>query len=637
MTHRFSRRAFVAGAAAAAAGMALPLWPRLGYGAVPSGEPDFQPRVRSFGLRQVRLGPGAFRDAAEVNRKHIMAFDTDRLLHSFRLTAGIPSSAEPLGGWEAPGNELRGHFLGHYLSACALMGVSLGDEQVKARGVQVVAELARCQKAHGNGYLSAFPEEFFDRLRAGKPVWAPFYTLHKIMAGLLDTYTYSGSEQALDVLQGMVRWTSSWVGPLSDAHMSRVLEREYGGMNEVLYDLSVATGRNEYQRLAHRFDHESFFAPLAERRDELKGLHANTNIPKVIGAALRYELTGEARYRDIAEYFWHDVTSRRAYATGGTSDDEGWKDADTLSKQLGGYTHECCCTYNMLKLTRHLFEWTADPRCADYYERALFNGILGTQHPSDGQKLYYVAMASGYWKLFGTPNHAFWCCTGTGAESFSKLGDSIYFHDDDGVFVNLFIASELDWSEKGVRIVQATKFPEEDSTKLTVRCKRPVKMPLRIRVPYWATRGVTVTLNGRQLDGSATPSSYFVLNRTWRDGDTVRLTMPMSLHIHPMPDDASIQAIMYGPLVLAGRMGTEGLTEANLRAEPTKPRNIPEYKSEPIAAPVLQAASVDPSTWIHPTPGAPLEFRTTGQSKDVTLIPFSRIMDERYALYWKVS
>jgi DUF1680 family protein len=567
-----------------------------------------------------------------VNRRFLLSLDPDRLLHNFRVTAGIPSSAEPLGGWEAPDNELRGHFVGHYLSASAMLGVSLGDEEIASRGTRLVSELARCQQP--NGYLSAFPEEFFDRLRDGRGVWAPFYTLHKIMAGLLDTYTYNESEQALQVLRGMVWWTGGWTGPLSSAHMARVLEREYGGMNEVLYELSAATGRDSYQPLAHKFDQDMFFTPLAGGHDELDGLHANTNIPKVIGAALRYELTGEPRYRRIAEYFWATVTSRRSYCTGGTSDDEGWHDADTLSKQLGGYTHECCCTYNMLKLTRHLFGWSADPALADFYERALFNGVLGTQHPADGQKLYYVAMQSGYWKLFGQPLHSFWCCSGTGAESHAKFGDSIYFHDDDGIWVNLFIASEVNWAEKGVTLTQDTRFPDEDSTTLTVRCKRPVHMALRVRVPYWATQGGSAMLNGRKLDAFAAPSSYLVLDRVWKSGDTVKVTMPMSLHACAMPDDPNVQAFMYGPLVLAGKLGTEGLTTETLRAAPTKPRAIPEYLTKPIDAPVLKPPSDDLASWIRPVEGKSLEFRTTGQEEDVTLVPFNRVLDERYALYW---
>jgi len=283
------------------------------------------------------------------------------------------------------------------------------------------------------------------------------------------------------------------------------------------------------------------------------------------------------------------------------------------------------------------FSWTADPRCADYYERAMFNGILGIQHPADGMTLYYVPLASGYWKLFGLPLDAFWCCTGTGVESFGKLGDSIYFHDDAGVYVNLFIASEVEWVAKGVRLVQDTKFPDESTTRLVVRAKAPARMALRVRVPYWATSGGTVKLNGRPLESFATPSSYVVLDRIWRDGDRVEVTFPMSLHVQPMPDEPSLQAILYGPLVLAGRLGTQGLTRELLRAEPTKPRTVPEYKGEPIAAPTFWACSRDPGAWVRPTPGRSLEFQTVGQARNVDLVPLYRILDERYAVYWRVA
>ncbi len=592
--------------------------------------------ARPFDLNRVRLLAGPFLDALEVNRRFLLAQDENRLLHMFRITAGLPSTAEPLGGWEAPVNELRGHYLGHYLSALAKMSQSLGDADLKARGDRVVAELAACQQKIGNGYLSAFPEEFFDRLRDGKPVWAPFYTLHKIMAGLLDMHTLAGNAQALDVLQGMARWTGRWAQPLGDEHMARVLEREYGGMNELLYNLAAVTGRDSYRELAHRFDHERFFAPLAQGRDELKGLHANTNIPKVIGAARRYELTGEQRYRRIAEYFWREVTTQRAYCTGGTSNGEGWEtEPGVLSTELSGYTQEDCTTYNMLKLTRHIFGWTADPACADYYERALFNGILGSQHPRDGEKLYYVNLAAGLWKLFGTPTQDYWCCTGTMSEAFSQFGDSIYFHDDAGVYVNLFIASELQWPERGVRLVQETRFPQEEGTTLRIQTGKPVRFALRIRVPYWTTGG-TAALNGHMLDGFAAPGGYFVLDRTWRNGDTVAVKLPMSLHLHAMPDDPTLAAVMYGPLVLVGRLGTDGLTPDVLRAEPTKPRTVPEYKEKPIAAPELRTRGSELSAWIQRGSERELEFRTVGQARQVTLVPFHTIFDERYAVYWRL-
>jgi len=636
------RRSFLAAAAAS-----VPLWrTRLGSlahrgafssaagpGAVPS------PVARPFDMAAVRLLPGPFLDAMQVNRRFVMGLDPDRLLHTFRLTAGLPSTAEPLGGWEAPENELKGHFTGHYLSACALLSASLGDAEVKSRGDLMVAELARCQHALGNGYLSAFPEEFFDRLRAGRPVWAPFYTLHKIMAGLLDMHTLAGNAQALDVLKGMARWTAGWCQPLGDDAMARVLEREYGGMNELLYNLSAVTGQDWYADLAHRFDHERVFGPLAAGRDELKGLHVNTTIPKIIGAARRFELTGEPRYHDVAAYFWREVSARRAYCTGGTSNGEGWNaEPGVLASELSSETQECCTSYNMLKLTRHVFGWTADAAAADYYERLLWNGVLGTQHPADGDKLYYVPLASGYWKLFGTPLHDFWCCTGTGSESASKFNDSIWFHDDDGVWLSQFIASEVTWAEKGVRLTQETAFPAAGSTAVVVHAARPARFALRVRVPAWSNGG-GAALNGRALEGFAAPGGWFVVDRVWKDGDRLDVSLPMALHVQPMPDDPTVQAVMYGPLVLVGRLGTDGITEANRRAEPTKPRTVPEFTYQPPPAPALRARGPDPAAWIQRTsgPDQPPAFRTSGQERDVELVPFYALYDERYAVYWKMN
>lgn len=643
MTRPIARRTFLSATTFGVA--ALPVWSRVGWAALaPSASRDATRAlvVHPFDLEQVRLHAGPVLEALEVNRRHLMGLDPDRLLHMFRVTAGLPTSAAPLGGWEAPDNELRGHFTGHYLSACALMAAQTGDSAIEARNALMVRELARCQAALGNGYLSAFPEELFDRLRAGKPAWAPFYTLHKIMAGLLDTYTLSANGQAWDVLEGMARWTASWVQPLNDDHMARILEREYGGMNELFYNMAAVKDAERWRALARRFDKERIYGPLAAGRDELQGLHVNTTIPQIIGAARGYEISGDKHLRDVADYFWHTVTERRAYCTGGTSNGESWNTPPgALAKELSGYTQECCVTYNMQKLTRHLFTWTADPRAADYYERAYYNGILGVQHPSDGDKLYYVPLQSGYWKLFGTPLHDFWCCTGSMAESFAKLGDSIYFHDDDarddaGLYVNLFIPSEVKWSNKGIRLVQETRFPDEETIRLTIHATKPVRMPLRIRVPYWAAGG-SASLNGRRLEGFAAPASYFVLDRTWRDGDRVEITLPMRLHAAPMPDDSSVVAVMYGPLVLAGKLGTAGLTKETLRAGPTKPRTVPEYTGDPIAAPTIVAGSSDPATWIKRVASRSLEFRTTGQTADLTLIPLNRILDERYAVYWNLT
>jgi DUF1680 family protein len=641
MTHDVSRRDFLGAASLAAIALGLPAreaqaaaeaWLRR-TGAVP------RLRARPFDLHDVRLRPGIQLTGLETNRRFMMGLEPDRLLHMFRVTAGLPSSAQPLGGWEAPDNELRGHFTGHYLSACALMWAQTGDAAVKARGTSMVAELGKCQAANGYGYLSAFPRELFDRLKAGQRVWAPFYTYHKIMAGLLDQHTLAGNAQALDMVRGMASWVRDYAQPVPDEQWQRMLNVEYGGMNDILYQLASVTGDAQWATLAHRFDHEKIFAPLAVGRDELKGVHANTNIPKVIGAARRYEQTGEDRSRTIATFFWDDVTGMRSYATGGTSNDEEWQgDPGQLAKAIGPMSQETCVTYNMLKLTRTLFSWEPEARYADYYERAYFNGILPTQHPRDGEKAYYTPLAAGYWKLFGAPNAGFWCCHGTGVENFSKLADSVYFHDDNGIWVNLFVPSEVSWKEKGVRLVQETSFPERDTTTLTVRAAKPTRMAIRVRVPYWVAGGGSATLDGRPLDAFAGPSSYLVLDRTWRDGERLEVHLPMRLHVHAMPDDASVQAVMYGPLVLAGRMGTAGITPDNRRAEPTKPRTVPEFKDPaPPPAPLIRAASDDVASWVAPVAGRPLEFRTTGQTTALTLVPLYALFDERYVVYWNVT
>ena len=640
MTRDVSRRDFVGAASLAALALGLPA-----TGAVAPHERwhallAAPPRLKAvpFDLRDVRLRSGIQSTALEVNKKYMMALDPDRLLHTFRLTAGLPTTAEPLGGWEAPDNELRGHFTGHYLSACALMWAQTSDTAVRDRGTEMIAELARCQQKHGSGYLSAFPTELFDRLKAGQRVWAPFYTYHKIMAGLLDSWTLANNAQALDMVKGMALWVRNYAQPVPDEQWQRMLGVEYGGMNDVLYELATVTNDQQWATLAHRFDHEKVLAPMAVGRDELKGVHANTTIPKVLGVTRRYERTGEDRSRAIATFFWNAVTGLRSYATGGTSNDEEWQgDPGQLSKAIGPTSQETCCTYNMLKLTRTLFGWEPDARYADYYERAYFNGILPTQHPADGEKAYYTPLAAGYWKLFGAPNAAFWCCHGTGVENFAKLADSVYFHDDVGIWVNLFVPSQVTWRAKGLILSQETRFPESDTTAFVVRTTDPVRMVLRVRVPYWTASGGSVRLNGRALEAFAAPSSYLVLDRVWRDGDRVEVRLPMALHTHAMPDDSSVQAVMYGPLVLVGRLGTDGITGDNRRAEPTKPRTVPEFRNPaPPPTPGIRAAGAV-SSWVRPLAYRPLEFKTVGQTTEHTLVPLYRVFDERYVVFWHVA
>jgi uncharacterized protein len=640
---RVTRRQFVSSAGAATGALFLRPAPLAAAGQDPvvnvpiKGRTESREkvswRVEPFSLKQVRLLDGPFKEAMEINHKWLLTLPPDRLLHTFRLTAGQSSNAEPLGGWEKPDCELRGHFAGgHYLTACALAYAATGDDEIKSKANTVVAELAKCQDALKSGYLSAFPEEEFDRLREERRVWAPFYTYHKIMAGLLDMYIYCGNEQALDVVEKMAGWVRHWSESISDTHMQRILQTEYGGMMETLCNMYAVTGKRDYLHLAGRFEKKMFFDPLAEHRDELKGIHANTHIPQVIGAARLYELTGNPRYQEIASYFWDEVTNERSYCTGGTSNGEFWRtDPGKLAEELGEYTEECCCAYNMMKLTRHVFGWTGDARAMDYYERALYNHRLGTQD-SKGMKGYFLPLGSGLWKYYNSVWDSYWCCTGTGAEEFAKFADSIYFHDDRGLYVNLFIASELNWADKGVRVRQETKFPEQEGTTLTIHSGKPVEMALNIRVPYWATKGGTVKVNGTVLPAFSSPSSYLSINRTWKDGDKVEVSLPMSLHVHPMPDDPTVQAMMYGPLVLAGNLGKQGVTEALLYASyDTSP------KEEPIPVPAIINPSKDASGWVEPASGTPLAFRTTGLAEPISFVPFYKVFGERYAVYWKVA
>ncbi len=601
---------------------------------VPSG-------VRPFPMSQVQLLPASsFTDAWEWNRGYMSRLTTDRLVYNFRENAGISTgSAKPFGGWEAKadgqrGTELRGHFTGHFLSASAQLAAN-GDKDAKAKGDELVAELAKCQTKLGGGYLSAFPSTWFDRLDAGTRVWAPFYTIHKIMAGLFDMSQLAGNKQALEVLEGMAGWADRWTASKTEEHMQEILKVEFGGMAETLYNLAAATNNDTWAKAGDRYTKKTFVNPLASRRDELRGLHVNTHIPQVIAAARRYEISGDMRFHDVADYFFWEVTTARAYVTGGTSNGESWQGqprqlAAELKRAVS--TAECCCAYNMLKLARHLYGWDPNPRYFDYYERVLFNHRIGTIQPKTGYTQYYLSLTPGAWKTFNNEDQNFWCCTGSGVEEFSKLNDSIYWHDENGVYVNLFIASELNWTEKGFRLRQETKFPEQAGTSLAVTATKPVSLALRLRIPAWLASPATVKINGRALEATAEPGSYLTITRTWKTGDRVEMSLPMNLRIEAMPDDRTLQAVLYGPVVLAGDLGADGLTDAMIIGT-----NSPRVRQAPaLEIPEFRASGDDPASWIKPA-DRPLAFRTAGQAKDVALSPISSIFGRRYSVYWRVS
>jgi hypothetical protein len=577
-------------------------------------------QARAFPLEDVRLLDGPFWRAMQLDRHYLLSLDVDRLLHNFRVNAGLPSAAQPLGGWEEPKGELRGHFVGHYLTACALMYASTGDQRLKDKGDAVVAGLAQCQARLGSGYLSAYPEEFFDRVEALQRVWAPYYTLHKIYAGLLDMYVYCDNQQALDVCRKFADWAIARNARLSDEQMQKMLGNEHGGMNEVLANLYGLTGEGKYLEIAHRFNHAAVLDPASQRQDKLTGLHANTQIPKFIGTARLYELTGRERLKTASLFFWDTVVKERSYVIGGHSDGEVFSPKEKLSEALGPNTTETCNTYNVLKLTRHLFCWEPQAEYADYYERALYNHILASQNPATGMMCYYVPLRSGSHKAYNTPLDSFWCCTGTGIENHAKYGDSIYFHNDTTLWVNLFIASELNWRAKGLKLRQETRYPEEGASRLVFTADTPVELSLKIRHPYWAVSGFEIKVNGEKAADFSTPGSYATVSRTWKTGDTVEIVMPFHLHAEGFRDNPKRQAFMHGPLVLCAEVEME----------------------KPLPVVVTDGGTVLDSS--SAVPGKPSTFRGSSEAfrflgaergRPVLLEPFYKMHGERrYVVYW---
>lgn len=594
--------------------------------------------IEPFPLGAVRLSKGIFHTQADINAKYLESLDVDRLLHTFRLTAGLPTTAKPYGGWELPDCELRGHFAGgHYLSAVALAYAGSGNAELKNRGDALVAGLAACQKKMANnGYLSAYPATLFEKLAAGQPVWAPFYTYHKIMAGLLDMYLHTGNTEALAIAEGMAHWAGDYFYGISNEQRQRMLRTEYGGMNEVLVNLAAVTKKDRYLDTAHLFEQPSILDPLAARRDELQGLHANTNVPKIIGAARMYEVTGERRYREIAEYFIDDVLRQRSYVIGNMSVGEHWTTpAGQLKGTLEWSNAECCVAYNLMKLERLVFGWTGDARWMDAYERSLLNCRLGTQNP-EGLKEYFFPLAAGYWRAYGSADESFWCCTGTGAEEFAKLTDTIYFRRDGDVFVNQFIASTLDWKDEKFGIEQKTNFPAEQGTTLKISTPNPQMRAIHMRIPGWTTDAAQVKINGHALEAMAEPGSYLTIKRTWQDGDIITLSLPMELRQETLLGDDNTIAALYGPMVLATDMGagpTEGPQKV-IHGRGTEP----EGKPKPNALPKVHIANRESGTsaadWVQVSSASDLRFKAAGANGEIALLPLYQITEQKYAVYF---
>ena len=639
---RLTRRELLRGAGAAALVAALP-GTFAAAGAQGQVEGAVKQRASAFRLADVRLLEGPFRRAQRLDASYLLRLEPDRLLHNFRVNAGLRPKAPVYGGWESqePWVEIRchGHTLGHYLTACALMFAATGDGRFKRRTDYVVAELRECQKASGSGLVCAFPDGE-KPLRAvvdtKRFVGVPWYTMHKVFAGLRDAHLYTDSRPALEALLKLSDWAVAFTRDISDEQFQHMLGTEHGGMNEVLADVYALTGEKRFLTLAERFCHRALLTPLSQGRDTLDKLHSNTQIPKVIGFNRLYELTGRDTYGAASRFFWRTVVERRTFATGGNGDFEHFFPPAEFIKHLGSAkTMETCCTHNMLRLTRGLFALEPAAAYADYYERALYNSILASQDPDSGMMTYFQPTRPGYLKLYCTPTDSFWCCTGSGMENHAKYGDSIYFRGDGALYVNLFIASTLNWKEKGITVTQTTRFPEQDRTRLRLNVRRPTNLTLNVRHPSWCA-AATVFVNGRRHMVSRHPGGYVALKRVWRDGDAVEVHLPMTLRAEPLPGNPDVVAFLYGPVVLAGRLGRKGLTPgADIIVNE---RTYGDVLNDKVEVPVLAGDVKEVVGRIKPSAGEALTFRTEGIGRphDVTLIPYYRVAHERYNLYWKV-
>jgi uncharacterized protein len=465
----------------------------------------------------------------------------------------------------------------------------------------------------------------------------PWYTMHKIFAGLRDANLHAENTAALDVLTRLADWAAGATAPMSDAQFQHMLETEHGGMNEVLADVSTLTGDPKYLALARRFSHQAVLVPLAGSQDPLDGLHANTQIPKAVGFQRIHELTGDEQYGAAARFFWQTVVERRSFVTGGHGDNEHFFPPSEFATHLpSAKTMETCGTHNMLRLTRMLFQEMRLGGIADFYEHALYNGILASQDPESGMMTYFQATRPGYVRLYHTPDRSFWCCTGTGMENHAKYGDSIYFHDADAIWVNLFIASTVRWKAKGLSLRQTTRFPETATARLEVTAERPVQATVNVRQPGWC-EGMTTRVNGRRWTRSLGDNSkYLSIDRTWRTGDVIEIELPMTLRTEPLPGTADHLAFVYGPIVLAGRMGREGLAPGSQII--VNERESGKMLNADVEIPVLAGDVATLASKIRQDARDPLTFRTDGLGRphDVELAPFYRLTNERYNLYWRL-
>ena len=600
-----------------------------------------------FPLGDVTLLDGPLKKARDLNIKVLLQYDCDRLLAPYLKEAGLTPKGKSYPNWDG----LDGHVGGHYLTAMAI-NAATGSEECRQRMDYFISELQACADANaknhpawGKGYVGGVPgsDRVWGNFKKGDfgayyGSWVPFYNIHKMYAGLRDAWVYCGNEQAKQLFLGFCDWAIDLTAGLSDKQMERVLDTEHGGMNEVLADAYAITGEQKYLDVAKRFSHRRLLNPLSQRQDCLDNMHANTQVPKVIGFERIAELSGDEAYHTAGAYFWDIVTGERSLAFGGNSRREHFPSKEACKDFVNDIDGpESCNTNNMLKLTEDLHRRNPEARFADFYELAMFNHILSTQHPEHGGYVYFTSARPRHYRNYSAPNEAMWCCVGTGMENHGKYGQFIYTHVGNALYVNLFVASELNWREHGVTLRQETAFPYGETSRITITQGKG-QFPLLVRYPGWVKPGeFSVKVNGKSVAIISGPSSYVTIDRQWKKGDVVEVSFPMHNSIKYLPNVPQYIALMHGPILLGMKTGTEDL--AHLIADDSRFGQYASGQKLPVnEAPILINDNIEQiANQLTPVEGKPLHFTLATRMENGIhneLQPFFEIHDSRYMIYW---
>lgn len=603
--------------------------------------------LRALRKGSVRLLPSLFQRRYQLNRRYMLDLETDNLLQNHYLEAGLwqPRNRphEHIHwGWEAPTCQLRGHFLGHWLSAAAFMAANTGDQEIKGKADYIIDELARCQAENGGEWVGSIPEKYLDWVARGKPVWAPHYTLHKTLMGLWDMYAVGGNQQALEVLARWARWFHRWSGQFTTEQFDQILDVETGGMLEVWANLYGVTGDQAHYELIRRYDRRRLFDPLRQGQDVLTNMHMNTTIPEVHGAARAWEVTGEERWREIVEAYWRlGVTERGYYATGGQTNGEVWSPPNELSSRLGFRTQEHCTVYNMMRLADFLLRWTGDAAYGDYWERNLWNGILAQQHADSGMIAYFLPLYAGAEKVWGSPTEDFWCCHGSLVQAHTIYSNHIWYEGADGLVLSQYIPSQTAWQHGGAAVTLTLthdpqtglhRRPDSLAYELKVAADGPAEFSLALRLPWWVAGDAQVTVNG-DAQPLHVADGYLKLHRAWQQ-DVVRVVYPKRLAAVPLPDEPNLVAFMDGPVVLAG-LNPGGISVAARRRENGSYTAAMNYRIDGMT---LVGDRAQPEALLTPDNEREWyywrgDFRTRGQSRDIRFIPLYEVRDEVYTVY----